>query len=614
VRRPLFLLLLATFALKVAVLAQFNAHPLLQPAGDMDSGVYARLAVDVARGDLLLRGPGPVPFFVSPLYIYFLAAIHALSAGSLLAAKVIQIALGTAAVGLVWGMTRRLFDDRAALVSGILYALTGVVSFHEILILQAALDPFLTALSLFLLADALTPGRVSLRVNKEGARAAVSSRWGAWAAAGVAFGLLALNRPNALLCVAAIAVVLAFERVRPAVALLAGTAAIVALPLARNLIVSGEPVLISSHGGLNFLVGNGPGANGVYRALPGITPDIGGQARDAKKVAEAAEDRTLSSREVSIHFAREALRWIAESPAAAGSLFLRKLQYVLSGDEAPLNFSFPWYRSGSLALRLLAVGPGLLVPLAGAGLILALFAAAGADRRALLVWAAFIPAYVLAVAAFFVATRYRLPLLVALAPLAGCAVTRLGAAWRVKGRPLALAAGTAAVLAAVSLWPTGLYDGGADEDMHWALYLVEKGDAAEAVRTAEAAASRHPDPGLMWFRMGQAWAAARRMDDAIAALEKAAALQPHPPATQRALAAAHESRGVDRVLAHDALAAQPDLERAVALSPDDAGMVLNLAAVLAEKGDRDRARDLAQRALALRPGYEKAEALLWALK
>ena len=71
---------------------------------------------------------------------------------------------------------------------------------------------------------------------------------------------------------------------------------------------------------------------------------------------------------------------------------------------------------------------------------------------------------------------------------------------------------------------------------------------------------------------------------------------------------------MDRVLANDVLGALPDLEAAVALSPDDAGMVLNLAAVLAEKGDRERARELAKKSLALRPGYEKAEALLRALK
>jgi tetratricopeptide (TPR) repeat protein len=330
-------------------------------------------------------------------------------------------------------------------------------------------------------------------------------------------------------------------------------------------------------------------------------------------VAEAAEGRTLSTGEVSRYFANQAFQWIRTNPGAAFSLFLRKLRYSLSGDEAPLNFSYPWYRDQSLALKLLCVGPGLLVPLAGAGFVLALFASAGAERRALLVWSTFVPSYVLAVAAFFVATRYRLPLLVALAPLAGAAVAKLPEARRAK-RGLGLAAAVAVVLAAVSLWPTGLYDGGADEDMHWALYLVEKGDAAEAARVAEAAAQSHPDPGLMWFRMGQAWAAANRMDDAIVSLEKAAALVPHPPATERALAAAHESRGVDRVLGHDAPGALPDFEAAVALSPDDPGMLLNLAAVLAEKGDRARARDLAQKSLTLRPGYEKAEALLRALR
>ena len=103
-----------------------------------------------------------------------------------------------------------------------------------------------------------------------------------------------------------------------------GTALIVALPLARNLIVSGEPVLISSHGGLNFLVGNGPGANGVYRALPGITPDIGGQAADAKRIAEAEEGRTLSTREVSAHFAQKALGVDPREPGARARALLEE--------------------------------------------------------------------------------------------------------------------------------------------------------------------------------------------------------------------------------------------------------------------------------------------------
>jgi tetratricopeptide (TPR) repeat protein len=595
---PLLLLLLAAFALKVVLLAHFDSHPLLQPVGDMDSGVYARLAAHVARGDVLLRGPGPVPYFVSPLYIYFLAAIHALSSGSLLAAKVVQIALGTAAVGLVWGMTRRLFDDRAALVAGILYALTGVVSFHEILILQAALDPFLTALFLYLVAVGLTSGSASSKV---------------WVAAGAAGGLLALNRPNALLCVVAIALALASARVRPVVALLAGTAAIVALPFARNVIVSGEPVLISSHGGLNFLVGNGPGANGVYRAIPGITPDIGGQSADTKRLAEAEEGRPLATREISSHFAKKAWAWIASEPGAALALFAKKVRFVLSGDEAPLNFSFPWYREKSLALKLLCVGPGLLVPLAGAGFVLALFAAAGAPRRALLVWAIFVPAYVFAVAAFFVATRYRLPLLVALAPLAGTAVVRIPEAWRAKGARLGAAVAAAAVLAAVSLWPTGLWDGAQDEEMHLVLWEIERGDAG-AMRHAETAAREHPDPALVWLRAGRSFEAAGKSAEAITALFLSHEIDPDRPEAASLLSTLLEKRALARVLAGDAAGARPDLEEAVRLDGANAAACLNLAVALAGQGETNRARSLARHALDLKPDYEKARAFLQALE
>ncbi len=178
--------------------------------GDIDSGVYARLASRIAGGDVLLRGEGAVPYFVSPLYAYFLAA----TGPSFPLARAVQILLGTAAVALVFLTARRLFGERAALAAGVLYALAGVVTFHEVLILQAAIDPFLTALALFLLARAVRAEeeekeKISLKVKRGEARTRARVRWGAIAAAGAAGGLLSLNRPNALLCVAAVAVALA---------------------------------------------------------------------------------------------------------------------------------------------------------------------------------------------------------------------------------------------------------------------------------------------------------------------------------------------------------------------------------------------------------------------
>ncbi|HYN42227.1 MAG TPA: tetratricopeptide repeat protein, partial [Thermoanaerobaculia bacterium] len=350
------------------------------------------------------------------------------------------------------------------------------------------------------------------------------------------------------------------------------------------------------------------------RWLDGITPDIAGQAADAKTVAEAEAGRPLSPRAVSAHFAGKAWRWIADHPGPAARLFARKCWYVLSGDEAPLNYSYPWYRRDTTALKLLPVGPGLLVPLGGAGLALLLAGAGRLARRDAAVWVSFVPAYLLLVAAFFVATRYRLPLYVPLATAGGGALVLLLDAARARAlRRFALAGAVALPLALVALWPTGLHDGSAEEETQWVLLLVERGDVADAVRRAEALAPRHPQPGLLWFRVGQAQAQAGRLDAAEGALRRALAIDAGQPETQKVLAAVLERRGMQRAVAGDLGGAATDLEGASALDPANPAVRLNLAAVLAERGDVARARAFAAEALALRPGYEKAEALLRAL-
>jgi 4-amino-4-deoxy-L-arabinose transferase-like glycosyltransferase len=609
-RGRFLLLLLAVFAVKALVLARFHDHPLLQPGDGLDGDAYLSLASRVASGDLFLSGDGAVPFFVSPLYIYFLAPILFVTGHSLLAVRVVQVLLGTAAAGLVFQTARRLFGDRAAWIAGLLYGLTGVVSFHEVLILQAALDPFLTATFLFLLARALARAEAPSKV------------YGAFAWAGVSLGLLALNRPNVLPCALVIASgVLVARRAAvrqaagSAAALLAGVTLTVAPATLRNYSVSGELVVISSHGGLNFLVGNGPGATGVYRWLDGITPSIAGQAADAKRVAEAETERALSARDVSSFFARKASAWIEGHPAAALRLLAKKVWFVISNDEISLNFSASWYRRQSLVLRLLAVGPWLLVPLGGAGLVLALLGAGRLPGRDATIWASFVPAYALFVAVFFVATRYRLPLVAPLAAGAGGAISILLVSLRTRDKKTVLVAACVALpLFVLTLWPTGIDDGSSEEETQWVLHLIGTGDAPEAAAHLGALAKTHPTPGLLWFRAGQAWAAAGRLDDAIPALERSLAIDAHQKETEKVLSAAHERRALARAVAGDTAGALPDLEAAFALSPDDPGMALNLAAVLAEKGDRARARELALRALAARPGYEKAEALLRALK
>ncbi len=599
---PLLVTTLVVLAARGAVVSALGDHPLLQPGDGLDTGAYVDLARRVAAGDVLLRVL-PEPFFVSPLYVWFLGAVLAVTGGSLKAALALQAVLGALAAWLAGDAARRLYGDRAAVPAAALLGLTGVVAFHEAVLLQAALDPFLAALTLGLLVRAL-----------EG-----EPRPRPFLLVGLSLGVFAMNRPNVLPWAAVALALLVVARglrpaLRPAVAFLLGAALGVAPAALRNLAVSGEPVLVSSHGGLNLLVGNGPGADGTYRWIEGITPSIAGQAADSRRVAEAETGRALTAREVSAHFAGKARAWISENPGDAARLLARKVWYVLSGDEAPLNFSHPWYRREAPVLKLLAVGPGLLVPLGGVGLLLAIAGAGRLPRRDAAVWASFVPAYVLLVAAFFVATRYRLPLYVPLATAGGGALVLLLDAVRARARRrLTLAAAVAVPLALAALWPTGLDDGSAEEETQWVLHLVGAGDVQEAARRAAALAPAHPQPGVLWFRVGQALAQAGRLDAAIEALGRSLSIDAGQVETERILAAAHERRGLERTLAGDRAGAAADLEAAVRLDPSNAPARVNLAAVLAEKGDLGRARTLAGEALALRPGYDKAEALLRAL-
>ena len=161
-------LLALAFVLKLLVVGQLADHPLLQADAGFDTTDYVTLAEQVRGGNLAL---GPGLYYVSPLYIYFLAgALGVLQ--SLTAVRVLQAALGTLTIGAIFLMARTWYGTRAAWWAAGLAALTGLLTFHEILILQSSLDAVLVAAALLALTYGLTRG---------------DWRWGL--AAGAAFGI-----------------------------------------------------------------------------------------------------------------------------------------------------------------------------------------------------------------------------------------------------------------------------------------------------------------------------------------------------------------------------------------------------------------------------------------
>jgi tetratricopeptide (TPR) repeat protein len=548
---------------KAAVLLTLQGHPLLEPRGDLDEAVYVQLA----------NQESSQAFFVSPLYIFFLRAVGV----SLFAARAVQILLGSIAVLLIFDTARLWFGDRAATISAALAILTGVISFYEVTILPAALDPFLVALTLSLLATAVRANSSIL-----------------YAATGVALGLFALNRPNALLWVPVLAIgILWLRGWRTALVLISACILPIAPIAIRNYIVAHEVVLIASHGGLNFYIGNNPQADGTYHHVPGIRPSIAGQQEDAQRVAARA-----GWRDPSRYFYGRALQWIRSHPAEAARLFARKIAYTFNQADLALNYSYAYFvRDVVSPLRLLFVGPWLLFPLGIVGILRNL------RNRQFAVWATFVPAYAISVAIFFVSSRYRLPLLIPMCITGGAMFMR----------PRLWHWIAAAAIAVGVCWNFGLDQGRAHERTNMIVYLIEQHRFDDAARLIADTESITRDPATLYLRSAAAF---RDAGDIDRAMEMLLRVKPEQLDAFRAADAARMAReaGVAHVRSNRRQQALSAFEAAHRLDPNDASDLLNIAVLQAQRGDTAAARENARAALRLRPGYPQALGLLRALE
>ena len=228
---------------------------------------------------------------------------------------------------------------------------------------------------------------------------------------------------------------------RPAALLVAGLLLGMAPAAIRNVVVAHQWSLVSSHGGLNFYIGNSERATGFYMPVPGITPTIAGQEKDARRVAERALGQPVDRRRSVALLLRSVAgldgvasgrrRW-RSSRGSSTTCSTRRT------SRCPTRYPVLRLRRRT-ALRFYVVGPWLLIPLGLVGLAARPRPRPRRVGRRTLVWASFVPAYAAAVALFFVAERYRLPLLVPLCAGAGAAIDRAIACRRRRAAGPALA-------------------------------------------------------------------------------------------------------------------------------------------------------------------------------
>jgi tetratricopeptide (TPR) repeat protein len=128
---------------------------------------------------------------------------------------------------------------------------------------------------------------------------------------------------------------------------------------------------------------------------------------------------------------------------------------------------------------------------------------AGPERPAHKAWAVFVPGYAAGVAAFFVAERYRLPLLVPLCVGAGAGIDFAIRSIEASSSRRLLVPGFAfAALLVFANWPLGLHDGRWEEGLRTAQRLAILGRYDEADDYVRRFEPRGPYPGATHYGAG----------------------------------------------------------------------------------------------------------------
>ncbi len=388
----------------------------------------------IASGDWLGSGV----FFLSPLYPYFLGVLYTLfGSPNVLLARLVQMLLGATGILLVHSIGKRLFDIRVGLLAALLQALYVMNIFYDGMLLVAPLQAFLNLLGVWLLV-----------------RASDSPRARPWLGAGLVLGLSVLARPNTLLFLPVVWGVGLLAR-RPGMdrrqrltrlgLYTLGAALCIAPVTARNYWAGHDLVLVSGQSGINLYIGNGPGADGTFRApKPFLSTRVDHPAEQQtayRNYAEKTLGRKLSESEVSGFYTDRTLEHVSAHPGQSLLLVLRKLALFVSWYEIANSQDFYLSQQFSSVMRLPLPNARLVFPLALLGLALAL-----RRPRETLPVTGMVLVYAVSLALYFVLAHYRMPVVPFMLLLAAVAVVDLidlthqrqlpGLAWRVGGLAL----------------------------------------------------------------------------------------------------------------------------------------------------------------------------------
>jgi Flp pilus assembly protein TadD/4-amino-4-deoxy-L-arabinose transferase-like glycosyltransferase len=401
-----WLLAAVALVLRLAYIWVAKSNPTFW-APSLDPQWYDEAARVFANGSL-----GELPFFRAPLYPALLGSLYYFLGHNFFIARILNALLQSMAVWMLFIIGRTYFSSLVAWIAAGLLALNGLAIYFSAEILTTSLEIFAVICALWATLRALSkPGM------------------GTSLLCGVVWGIAAIARPNFLIIVPLVFYFLWRSRsvflLRRLALLILGVMLPIAPVTMTNVIGGGEFVLIATQGGVNFWIGNNPQASGIVSSLPGIGPNW--TMQDAREIAAQEAGRQLKPGELSDFYYGKARSWIVEHPLSEAKLQLRKTLFFFSRFEVSNNKHLAHFLHLAPWLPFLCqFGFGLLIPLSLLG------AWVSRKRLPAVFLSGYALFYLVSVILYFVAARFRMPVVPALCILSALAIEW---AWQTFRRP-----------------------------------------------------------------------------------------------------------------------------------------------------------------------------------
>ena len=563
----MIVLVVVALIVHVAMVAESNRHvPFRIPL--VDAASYHWQAVGIIEHTTAARA-----FWQPPLYPYWLALTYACVSTDVGLARYANGAFFVMTVLLTFLIGLRVMRGALAFLAALAVCGYGPLLFFSGLLLPNVMATALDMLVILLLlrfVEAPTRGRAM--------------------ACGAAIGLAVLAVPNVAILLPVIGLWLlkrafAMRQWRGpamlAVWLGLGVVLSVAPVTVHNRIVSGDWVLVSTHGGINFYIGNNPQADTTQAIRPG---DEWGQL-----VVQPYRDGARSDPEAERYFYRKAADYLVARPLGFLNNTALKCVRFWNAREIPRNTAVEYFCSLSPLLHPLvwrlpwfSFPFGLLGPLGIFGMLVAL------RRDAARQWVAlFVVVYALSVILYFPAARYRLPIIPPLAIFAVLGLETLVEAARRDWRRACGFAGLLLGLVVLVNWPVSAPTDRLrlDAELHTdvGIGLQVRGDPDRALMEYQAALERDPENSEALYYQGTALRALRKTDRAINSYQRCLEVRPeHPRAMHDLALLLFERKGSE-------LQACRMMSKALALDPENRQTMTNLGIMLNRCGKKEAA-------------------------